>query len=105
MLLPAVTAYSAPAALHRYADSARAMGVASEAEGDQSAVARLLDELTAINNELEVPTPKGYGIDEAKWRSLMPTMATQALASGSPGNNPRVPTTDEILEIYNQVWN
>lgn len=105
MLLPAVTAYSAPAALHRYADSARAMGVASEGEGDQAAVARLLDELSAVNAELEVPTPKGYGIDEKKWNSLLSTMASQALASGSPGNNPRVPSSEEIIEIYNQVWN
>jgi alcohol dehydrogenase class IV len=104
MLLPAVTAYSAPAALRRYADSARAMGVASGDEGDQSAVARLLDELTVLNSELEVPTPKSYGIDEKKWNSLLDTMASQALASGSPGNNPRVPTSEEIVEIYNQIW-
>src|SRR3546814_13339654 len=44
MLLPTVTAWSAPAALHRYADCARAMGVADEAEGDQSAVARRSEE-------------------------------------------------------------
>src|SRR3546814_13509139 len=58
MLLPTVTAWSAPAALHRYADCARAMGVADEAEGDQSAVARLLGELAALNRELEVPGPR-----------------------------------------------
>src|SRR6185437_1765687 len=83
MLLPAITAFSSAAALHRYADSARAMGVAAEGEGDQSAVARLLDELTALNNELEVPTPKAYGLDEKKWNNLLSTMASQALASGS----------------------
>jgi alcohol dehydrogenase class IV len=33
MLLPAVTAWSAPAAITRYADCARAMGLASEGEG------------------------------------------------------------------------
>src|SRR5579863_7249106 len=45
MLLPEITAFSAPAALDRYADCARAMGVAPEGEGSQSAVARLLDAL------------------------------------------------------------
>jgi alcohol dehydrogenase class IV len=104
MLLPAVTEFSAPAALHRYADSARAMGVANEGEGDQSAVARLLDELKALNTELEVPSPKAYGIDEVKWNSLLPTMAAQALASGSPGNNPLVPSQEEIIALYNEVW-
>ena len=27
-------------------------------------------------------------------------MAAQALASGSPQNNPRVPTADEIVQLY-----
>ncbi|MEL0211261.1 MAG: iron-containing alcohol dehydrogenase, partial [Novosphingobium sp.] len=48
MLLPAITAFSAPAALPRYAACARAMGAASAEEGDQSAVARLLEELAAL---------------------------------------------------------
>jgi alcohol dehydrogenase class IV len=31
-------------------------------------------------------------------------MAEQALASGSPQNNPRIPTKEEIEEIYRQAW-
>ncbi|MGE0717396.1 MAG: iron-containing alcohol dehydrogenase [Alphaproteobacteria bacterium] len=104
MLLPVVTAFSAGAALSRYADCARAMGVAGAEEGDQAAVARLLDELRRLNEELEVPTPHSYGIEETRWRSLLPTMAQQALASGSPGNNPRVPTAEEIIGLYQQAW-
>lgn len=104
MLLPAVTAFSAGAALSRYADCARAMGVAGVEEGDQAAVARLLDELRRLNEELQVPTPRSYGIEEERWDSLLPTMAQQALNSGSPGNNPRVPTAEEIMDLYRQVW-
>ena len=58
MLLPEITAFSAPAALDRYADCARAMGVAEEGEGSQGAVARLLDELRRLNDDLKVPSPK-----------------------------------------------
>ncbi|HVH76728.1 MAG TPA: iron-containing alcohol dehydrogenase [Stellaceae bacterium] len=104
MLLPEITAFSAPAALERYADCARAMGVAEEGEGSQSAVARLLDELRRLNEELEVPTPKAYGIDGARYHSLLPVMASQALASGSPANNPRVPTQEEIIALYKRVY-
>jgi alcohol dehydrogenase class IV len=104
MLLPAITAFSAPAALARYADCARAMGVAAEGEGNQAAVARLLDELDALNRDLQVPTPKAYGIDERRYLELLPVMATQALASGSPGNNPRVPSAAEIIDLYKQVY-
>jgi alcohol dehydrogenase class IV len=104
MLLPAITQFSADAAIRRYADCARAIGVAVESEGDQAAVARLLDALAALNRELEVPSPRQYGIDEARYFQVIETMADQALASGSPANNPRVPTKDEIMDLYRRVW-
>jgi hypothetical protein len=31
-------------------------------------------------------------------------MAQQALASGSPANNPRVPSAAEIIALYDLVW-
>jgi alcohol dehydrogenase class IV len=31
-------------------------------------------------------------------------MADQALASGSPGNNPRVPDKAEIVALYREAW-
>ena len=104
MLLPAVTAFSAESAPDRYADAARFMGVATEADSDKDACQKLLRELRQLNKDLDVPTPKAYGIDERRYFEVLPTMAEQALASGSPGNNPRVPTADEIIEVYKQAW-
>lgn len=104
MLLPAVTAWSAPAAINRYARCARAMGIADEAEGDQASVARLIEELTLINRDLEVPTPASWGVSADRWDALVPVMAQQALASGSPANNPRVPGAEEITQLYHQVF-
>jgi alcohol dehydrogenase class IV len=104
MLLPVVTAWSAPAALTRYADCARAMDLAPVGEGDQAAVARLIDALEAVNRDLAVPTPRSYGIDAARWAQLVPQMAQQALASGSPANNPRVPDAATIEDLYHQAW-
>ena len=34
----------------------------------------------------------------------MDLMAEQALASGSPANNPRVPDKAEIVALYREVW-
>jgi alcohol dehydrogenase class IV len=104
MLLPAITAFSAPAALKRYADCARVMGVADRDEGDQGAVGKLIDELERINAELQVPSPAAFGIDASQWDRLLPVMARQALASGSPGNNPLVPSEAEIIALYRRVW-
>ena len=104
MLLPAVTAFSAEAAVHRYADCARAMGIADASQDDPASVAQLLEGLYRRNAELEVPSPKAYGISEESYFSLTPTMAAQAMASGSPQNNPRIPTTEEICTLYRRVW-
>src|SRR5580704_4546392 len=104
MLLPEITAFSVPAALDRYADCARAMGLADETEGNQGAVARLLDELRRLNRDLSVPSPRAWGIDARRYEELLPVMASQALGSGSPANNPRVPTNGEIIDLYRRVY-
>ncbi len=104
MLMPVVTAWSVPAALARYADCSRTMGVAHDHESDQSAVGRLVEALHRINADLAVPSPAAYGIAKDRWDGLLPMMAEQALASGSPGNNPRVPQVDEIIALYRQAW-
>ncbi|RDL44501.1 alcohol dehydrogenase [Marinomonas piezotolerans] len=104
MLLPAVTEFSIPSAEEKYADCARAIGVATQADSDQEANRKLIAELRALNDELQVPTPEQFGIDRQQFFDLMPTMAEQALASGSPNNNPIVPTAEQIIDIYKQLW-
>jgi len=80
------------------------MGVSSQGESAQAAVSDLLDELLALNVDLEVPSPKDYGIEPQRWSGLVETMAAQALASGSPANDPRVPSRLEIQQLYQQIW-
>jgi alcohol dehydrogenase class IV len=104
MLLPAVTRFSLGSALSRYAEAARAMGIARSEEGDQAAASRLVEELGALNRDLAVPSPRAYGLDERKWNDMLPMMAAQALASGSPANNPRVPSDAEIVTLYREAW-
>ena len=104
MLLPAVTEFGLNDALPRYAEAARAIGVATVEDADQVAGSKLLEELRALNQELGVPTPKGFGIEAATWEGLLPLMAKQALGSGSPGNNPRVPDEAQIIGLYRTVY-
>ena len=104
MLLPAVTEYSIPAAQQRYADAARVMGIAQASDTNIKANQKLMDELFAINRELEVPTPAEFGISRTRFFENLSMKAQQALASGSPANNPRVPDADSIIEIYKQLW-
>ena len=104
MLLPSVTAWSIPAATSRYADCARAMGVAGESDSDATANTKLLTELRALNRELKVPTLEEFGVERDVYLDRLETMAKQALASGSPNNNPRIPEAAEVVELYKSLW-
>jgi alcohol dehydrogenase class IV len=104
MLLPAVTRFSVDSAVDRYGDCAKAMGLVDESTASRAAADALVDELTRLCADVEVPTPRSYGIDQAQWEERLDTMADQALASGSPANNPRVPTHDEIVALYREIY-
>lgn len=104
MLLPAVTAFSVGGCEERYADCARAMGVAAADDSNGFASGKLVEALYQRNEELKVPSPRDYGIARERYFEVIPLMAAQAQASGSPGNNTRIPTTDEIEQLYRQVW-
>jgi alcohol dehydrogenase class IV len=105
VLLPTVTRFSLPGAAARYATIARAMGFASDRDSDGAAGEALVAGLVAFNHTLGVPRLGACkGMDRARFDSLVEKMAQDALASGSPGNNPVVPTEDEIVRLYHEAW-
>ncbi|MEX6426828.1 iron-containing alcohol dehydrogenase [Providencia manganoxydans] len=105
MLLPAVTRFSLESAKQRYAVCARTLTFAQETDSDDVACEKLINTLVELNRELSVPTPAEFGIDKQQFFSVVETMAKQAEASGSPNNNPRIPTIEEMVAIYTQLWN
>jgi len=104
MLLPVITEFSISSAQDRYAACAIAMGIATINDSNEIAGKKLIAELRALNKDLNVPSPSTYGINEEKFFKLLPTMAEQAQASGSPGNNPRIPSQEEMVQLYKNVW-
>ncbi|MDT0595037.1 iron-containing alcohol dehydrogenase [Glaciecola petra] len=104
MLLPSVTEFSVSAAPKRYAECARAMGLATTETPDETAIKLLLSELKALNHDLHVPTPEQYGIDRASFFEKCTIMAEQAIESGSPGNNPRIASVEQMVAIYRRLW-
>lgn len=102
MLLPAVMRFSVGAAVSRYADCARAFGIAGDT--DAALAQSLVTAIEELCADLEVPTPREYGIERSRWDELAPLMAEQALASGSPGNNPRVPDAAQIVSLYDEMY-
>ena len=104
MLLPTVTEFSIPAAPERYSKCAKAIGVANFDDSIEDANKKLLDELKQLNLDLEVPTLKEFGVNKETFFQSIDTMATQAIASGSPNNNPIVPSHDELVSLYKNLW-
>ncbi|MEX0887699.1 MAG: iron-containing alcohol dehydrogenase [Phycisphaeraceae bacterium] len=105
VLLPTVTRYSINHAAPRYAAVARALNAADATADDADACARLVDWLEALNHELELPRLRDCcGVDRDAFESHLARMAADALASGSPANNPRVPDAAQIIELYREAW-
>jgi alcohol dehydrogenase class IV len=100
LLFPAVTRFSLAGAPRRYADCARALGLALDEPTDVRAGAALVDELERLSTALDVPRLSDLGVTAEAWEAAIPTMCEQAIASGSPANNPVVPSAVEIADLY-----
>ena len=105
VLLPAVTRFSLVGAAERYATVARTMGLATGADSAAAAGEKLLAGLAALNARLAVPRLGGCrGVARERFDNLKAKMAMDALASGSPANNPVVPTAEQIVAIYDEAF-
>ena len=105
VLLPAVTRFSLVGAVERYATVARTIGLATGADSAAVAGEKLLVGLAALNARLAVPRLGGCkGVTRERFDTLKAKMAIDALASGSPGNNPVVPTAEQIVAIYDDAY-
>ena len=105
VLLPAVTRFSLPGAPERYAMVARAMGLATSTDDPARAGEKLIAGLESLNARLHVPRLGGCpGVTRLRFDALKTKMAEDALASGSPANNPVVPTRDEIVGLYDAAF-
>ena len=104
MLLPVVTEWSIGGAPAKYAQAARHMGYAESTSSDSPACLALVEGLQRLCQDLSVPSPQSYGINRDDWVESLELMSAQALASGSPANNPRVPAQDEIVTLYERAW-
>lgn len=100
MLLPAVLEFSQNACIERLADVGRIFDPQLEQESDEVASLSAVSAVKHLCMTLNIPNLQGWGINRDLFDKAISKMAIDALASGSPGNNPRVPTQQEIEELY-----
>ena len=103
-LLPTVIEFSIPGNPKRYAEIAEAMGEITEGLSVLDAAYLAADAVEGLNVDLKVPTLRELGVEEKKFDSIVEQMAADAIASGSPGNNPRKATQEEIVELYRRAF-
>lgn len=99
-LLGVVMEFSLMGAPDRYADVAEAMGMPVSGMSRMEAAKMAAEEVKAMIRNLLIPTLSKLGITREKLDSVVSKMADDAIESGSPGNNPRKATKDEIVELY-----
>ena len=68
-----------------------------QADGAIAAVERLI-------NDVQMPRLSEIGIDQDKFEAVIDQMASDAIASGSPANNPRQATHAEIVALYRKCF-
>ena len=99
-LLGVVTEFSLTGNPARYARIAKAMGENITGLTDLEAAEAAGRAIKKLIKDVKIPTLKELGVQEEDLYKLAPAMADAAIASGSPGNNPRQATKEEIVELY-----
>lgn len=103
MLLPAVLDFTRDSAIQPLAEISRFLHPETKAS-DEEMADLFVDEVKRLCQKLDIPNLKGWGIDEVEFEKYLDKMATDAIDSGSPGNNPKVPTHEEIVALYRTCY-
>ncbi|MCA0987213.1 iron-containing alcohol dehydrogenase [Guptibacillus algicola] len=104
MLLPAVLEYSKDSCTDRLADLGRIFEPAQANLSDSEAAELAVTSVKNLCSTLKIPNLKAWGIDEKAFKEAIPKMAEDALDSGSPENNPRLPSKEELEALYHTCY-
>lgn len=100
MLLPTVMKFNAPAALPKYVDIAKALGVYKDGMTQQEAADAACAEIDNLSRLVGIPTHLSeLGITEKDIDAL----ADQAIVDVCTPGNPREVTRDDIVALYKQI--
>ena len=104
VLLLDVMEYSVVGAPERFADIARAMGEPIDGLSPMRQADAAIVGVERLINDLQMPRLGEIGIDREEFETVADQMALDAIASGSPANNPRQPTKEDIVALYSKCF-
>lgn len=99
-LLGVVTSFSLTGNPTRYARIAGAMGEDISGLTDSEAAEKGAGAIGRLMKDIRIPSLKELGVEKVKLEELASQMAADAIASGSPANNPRKASQEEIIGLY-----
>ncbi len=103
-LLAVVTEFSLIGNPVRYGHVARAMGEHTDFMPVMEAADLAVKAIKRLIRDIKIPSLAELGVEEEKLIRLAPSMADAAIDSGSPANNPRKPTRQEIIDLYRRAY-
>lgn len=101
-LLGVVMEFSLPGNVERYAEIALALGAKPGKNAEETAKAGV-EIVKNMIAEMQIPPLSKLGVSKDSLDKSVNKMADDAIASGSPGNNPRIPSKEEIVQLYYQA--
>ena len=107
LILPYVVEFNQMAAHEKYAEVSRILGVADESQPARVAARKASDGIEELCEDISLT---GYLDDfgevpsREEYLDVVPEMTQDAFDSGSPDNNPRKPTRDELEELFVRVY-
>jgi alcohol dehydrogenase class IV len=104
VLLRDVMEFSVVGAPARFADIASAMGELIDGLSPMEQADAAVDAVERLVTDIQMPRLGEIGIDREKFEGVIEQMARDAIASGSPANNPRQATVEEIVALYRQCF-
>ena len=100
VLLKTIMEFSVTGNPARYAQIAQAMGEDISGKTDLEGARLAVKSVDQLTRDLQVPSMQELGMEKDKMEQFAPKMAEDAIISGSPANNPRQATKEEIIGLY-----
>ena len=100
VFLPVVLKFTLPGCIEKFVNIAEAMGENIVGLSDLDAAEKGLNSIKKLCTDLNMSRLRDVGVSKNDLEKLAPKMARDAIDSGSPNNNPRKATEEEIIQLY-----
>lgn len=104
VLLLDVMEFSVVGAPERFADIAQAMGEPIDGLSPMKQADAAISAVERLVNDIQTPRLGEIGIDREKFEQVIDQMVLDAIASGSPANNPRQASAEDIAALYRKCF-